>query len=241
MSIVLRKKKKNVKFIIVAIVIMLLLAIIIYFTSEQNKQTITGLDQIDYMDSGGQYINPLSYITVTPTDLSSNVIETTYDVTIEFTNEDFENHHYQIEYGVGEKLSSIEITEMNTNISIPLTEEGLNNITITIKDDNVDICKWINDVYYIEPYETQFLEELNQEGYSTHMGYHWYADDPEQITLLKSMGATYIRDDIRWNIIEKEDGSYYYTKTDEWVNKAYENNIEIIGILGYGSTTFMRK
>lgn len=36
------------------------------------------------------------------------------------------------------------------------------------------------------------------------MGYPWYADDPEQITLLKSMGVTYIRDDIRWNIIEKK-------------------------------------
>ena len=71
------------------------------------------------------------------------------------------------------------------------------------------------------------------------MGYPWYADDPEQITLLKSMGVTYIRDDIRWNIIEKEDGTYYYTKSDKWINKAYENGISIIGILGYGSTTFM--
>ena len=126
MSIVLRKKKKNAKFIIVAIVVMLLLAIIIYFTTKKNEQTITGLKQIDYMNSGGQYINPCSYITITPTVLSPNVIGTTYDVTIEFTNEDFESHHYQIEYGVGEKLSSIEITKKNTNISIPLTEEGLN-------------------------------------------------------------------------------------------------------------------
>ena len=78
-----------------------------------------------------------------------------------------------------------------------------------------------------------------EKGYSTHMGYPWYADDPEQITLLKSMGVTYIRDDIRWNIIEKEDGTYYYTKSDKWINKAYENGISIIGILGYGSTTFM--
>ena len=39
------------------------------------------------------------------------------------------------------------------------------------------------------------------------------------------MGVTYIRDDIRWNIIEKEDGTYYYTKSDKWINKAYENGI----------------
>lgn len=241
MSIILRKKRKNINYILISIFILLLLIGIVFFFSKKETydETIKGLQQIDYMNSGGQYVNPTDYITITPVALSQNVIGTTYDVKIEFTNKDFEDHHYQIEYEVGENLSLVEITEKITTISINLTKEGLNNVTINIKDNNTDICKWINEVYYIKPYETQFLEELDKEGYSTHMGYPWYADDPEQIKLLKSMGVTYIRDDIRWNTIEKEDGTYYYTKSDKWINEAYENGINIIGILGYGSTTFM--
>lgn len=241
MSIILRKKRKKRNYILISIFILLLLTCIICFFSKKETydETIKALQQVDYMNSGGQYVNPTNYITITPVTLSQNVIESTYDVKIEFTNKDFEGHCYQIEYEVGENLSSVEITEKITIISIKLTEEGLNNLIINIKDNNTDICKWINEIYYIKPYNTQFLEELDKEGYSTHMGYPWYADDPEQIKLLKSMGVTYIRDDIRWNIIEKEDGTYYYTKSDKWINEAYENGINIIGILGYGSTTFM--
>lgn len=241
MSIILRKKRKKRNYILISIFILLLLTCIICFFSKKETydETIKALQQVDYMNSGGQYVNPTNYITITPVTLSQNVTESTYDVKIEFTNKDFEGHCYQIEYEVGENLSSVEITEKITIISIKLTEEGLNNLIINIKDNNTDICKWINEIYYIKPYNTQFLEELDKEGYSTHMGYPWYADDPEQIKLLKSMGVTYIRDDIRWNIIEKEDGTYYYTKSDKWINEAYENGINIIGILGYGSTTFM--
>ena len=131
------------------------------------------------------------------------------------------------------------MNEANCTIKIKLTEEGLNNINVNIKENDTYLCKWVNDVYYVEPYKTQFLEELNQEGISTHMGYPWYTDDPSQISILKATGASYIRDDIRWNIIENSDGSYNYTKYDNWINEAYENNVDIIGILGYGSTTFM--
>lgn len=240
MSIVLRKKRKNKKYMLIFILMLLLLTITLsFFRKSINKKEISGLQQIDYMNSGGEYVNPASYITITPINSSQNVIGTTYNIKLKFTNEDFKNHEYKIECNVKGKGSLIDITDKITTISIELEEEGLNTVTIIIKDNNTDICKWINDVYYIEPYESQFLEELNEKGYSTHMGYPWYADDPEQITLLKSMGVTYIRDDIRWNIIEKEDGTYYYTKSDKWINKAYENDISIIGILGYGSTTFM--
>ena len=240
MSIVLRKKRKNKKYMLIFILMLLLLTITLsFFRKSINKKEISGLQQSDYMNSGGEYVNPASYITITPINSSQNVIGTTYNIKLKFTNEDFKNHEYKIECNVKGKGSLIDITDKITTISIELEEEGLNTVTIIIKDNNTDICKWINDVYYIEPYESQFLEELNEKGYSTHMGYPWYADDPEQITLLKSMGVTYIRDDIRWNIIEKEDGTYYYTKSDKWINKAYENGISIIGILGYGSTTFM--
>ena len=240
MSIVLRKKRKNKKYMLIFILMLLLLTITLsFFRKSINKKEISGLQQIDYMNSGGEYVNSASYITITPINSSQNVIGTTYNIKLKFTNEDFKNHEYKIECNVKGKGSLIDITDKITTISIELEEEGLNTVTIIIKDNNTDICKWINDVYYIEPYESQFLEELNEKGYSTHMGYPWYADDPEQITLLKSMGVTYIRDDIRWNIIEKEDGTYYYTKSDKWINKAYENGISIIGILGYGSTTFM--
>ena len=241
-TVFLKKKKKNNSFrVILFMFILLIFSAVFFFEFKNNTKIVNNVESVSYINSEGDYIEPSSYITITPDDLSPNVIGTTYNVTIKFTNSDFQNHKYQVEYGMPEQLKAEEIDNKQQTIKIELTDEGLNSININIKENEKYLCKWVNDVYYIKPYETQFLDELTNKGFSTLIGYPWYADDPSQISLLKALGANFIKDDVRWNIIESTEGNYNYTKYDNWINEAYRNDINIIGILGYGGTEFMRE
>ena len=79
-----------------------------------------------------------------------------------------------------------------------------------------------------EPYEHQFLDELTNKSISTHFSYKW--DDDESIKALKCLGINKIRDDIDWKSIDKGNGEYDFTYTDEYINKLTQNEISIVAI-----------
>lgn len=108
--------------------------------------------------------------------------------------------------------------------------EGKNNIEIILKDNNEEIKKINKDIYYVKEYQKQFADKLNLNGYTTH--YAKFGTDSitdENIKLLKENGIKIVRDDIVGETFYKN-GKFDYSKADRWINKLYENEIELIPI-----------
>lgn len=232
------KKKRNLGkpniFIMIALIPFLIIMTIIFLWQKKDNNTIINEEtQANYAIANGEYTLQLdNNITIIPEDNNINIYKEDYKINIEFFDENFTDNKYQIEYGTNQKIETENVNENDMTISISL-EEGINNIIVNIKQKEDYICKWNNKIYCIEPYKKQYLDELEINGYSCHFGYPWNSDNISQVSILKNLGVNYIRDDIRWNLIEKQNGEYDYSKYDKWIEEIYKNDIKIIGILGY--------
>ena len=87
---------------------------------------------------------------------------------------------------------------------------------------------------YGEEYQKQFLDEIDDSRVNTHFGLEYGRDGEEIIDILKNLGVTYVRDDIRWGKVQKANGEYDFTETDKWINKLTENDIKIQIVIGFG-------
>ncbi len=232
MKVMRRKRKFNI-YIIIVLTIIAIISAIFLLPKKANISVISEETQASYTIAKGEYVlQSNDSITIIPEDSNKNIYVEIYKIKIDFEYQDVTNNKYQIEYGTNGILKTEDIAQNNLSISIEL-KEGENNITVNIKKENNYICKWENTIFYIKPYQKQYLDELEENGYASHFGYPWNADSNSQVELLKKMGINCIRDDIRWNLIEKENGKYDYSKYDKWIEEVYKNDIDIIGILGY--------
>lgn len=150
-------------------------------------------------------------------------INSTYNIVFYINNKEIN----KIEYKNTDKIENI------INISEYFTLEGKNDLYIMILENN-NTFKYqrTQTVYYVIPYQEQFLDELTNNGVSTHFGHNTVVDNIDKsIDLIKALGINYIRDDIRWALIEQ----YKYKNLDKWILKLKENNIKILAILGFPS------
>lgn len=157
------------------------------------------------------------------------IYEDNTNVKISIINFD-ENTRYKIVINInGKQILEDEIKEKENVLNFKLLE-GSNDVKIALYKNEEEKVVLNKTIYYIEPYKKQFLDELSNNGVSTHFGHHTYIDDVDlSIDLLKALGVKYIRDDIRWEIINK-DG---YTILDHWINRIHDSEIKILGILGF--------
>ena len=92
----------------------------------------------------------------------------------------------------------------------------------------------IIDIDYGDKYHKQFLDELTYTTISTHFGLEWNKDNIEStVEVLNNLGIKSIRDDIRWGIVQKKDGTFDFSSTDMWINELTKNKIEIQAVLGF--------
>lgn len=108
-------------------------------------------------------------------------------------------------------------------------KEGKNNLTIYLMKNNNIFYSLEKEIYYIEKYHKQFLDEFNENAVSTHFDYK--LDDVRSIQLLDSLGIHTLRDDISWKDIENEQGEYNFSKYDEWIGELYHSGFELIAII----------
>lgn len=108
-------------------------------------------------------------------------------------------------------------------------KEGKNNLTIYLMKNNNIFYSLEKEIYYIEKYHKQFLDEFNENAVSTHFAYK--LDDVRSIQLLDSLGIHTLRDDISWKDIENEQGEYNFSKYDEWIGELYHSGFELIAII----------
>ncbi len=110
--------------------------------------------------------------------------------------------------------------------------EGENNFNVKLYKNDLLEKEEDLQIFYIKPYEKQFLDELTRVSISTHYRTGKYEDYDSSVQLLGNLGVNYIRTDFFWGYIYLN-GEYNFSKYDEWINAMKEDapNVKILGIL----------
>ncbi len=171
-------------------------------------------------------------------DLQENAIvyQNNFDMNLNI-NEFEEQSNYKIIIKCNDEIViEQDITNQQTNYNIKMNYEGAQNIAITIYKNNEENYNKIVKIFYVKPYEKQFLDELYKVGANTHYvdnSWEKYTEDKE---LLFTSGIKVVRDSIKWSSVDKGNGVYDFSKYDAWVQEVLDNNINIIfTIAGIGN------
>lgn len=138
---------------------------------------------------------------------------------------------YILKYEDKRGETEISINESETSIDYKLVE-GRNDVDIKLYINNVLEKEELLEVFYIKPYQKQFLDELTDVSVSTHYRTGKYENYDYSVQLLKNLGVNYIRTDFFWGYIYIN-GKYDFSKYDKWINAMKEDapNVKILGIL----------
>ena len=161
--------------------------------------------------------------------LENNMLIFQNSIDIDIGIEHFvDNSNYKIIIKLGND-NIIEKTDIkkDNRFNIKLEDEGEKKINIIIcKNEKEDFnTSW--DIYYIKPYEKQFLDETEKNGVSNKAT----KDMKNTIDLIKSLGIQYVRHGIWWGYIEKNN-TFDFDLYDDYIGKLKNNNIKSYAILG---------
>ena len=146
------------------------------------------------------------------------------------------NNKYKIElYKDNEIFNVIEnVQDENINTEIQLVE-GNNDIKVNIYEDENLLGTYNETLYYIQPYDKQFLDELENDGTQTHYRDGSMEDFDKSYELLKNEGSKYVRVEFIWQSIYIN-GKYNFSKYDEYIGKIDTSKTKILGLInGFGS------
>ena len=149
---------------------------------------------------------------------------------------------YNIQYIINDgeiKRLQIDGSTIQYEIIVDNLQQGKNKINIVIQDDSKILKEEEKEIYYVEPYKKQFLEELESNGVQVHYKDPNLENCEYDISLLKSLGVNYVRAGFTWELIEKEEGKYDFSYYDIWMDKLKENNIKVIANIGTSSTKYI--
>lgn len=120
------------------------------------------------------------------------------------------------------------LTNQINNIKLNLSNEGKNEIKINIYNDEKEYNKSIN-IYYIKPYENEFLDTLSNKGVQVHYRSNTsWEDYKKSIPLIKMLGCKNIRADIFYSGVVKRNGTFNFEYYDRWIKEASDNGINIL-------------
>ena len=230
------KREITTKRIIIFIVIILLICIIFFaiptvilrkknigIAETKNINTYNLMDLIKYnMEENSIKINNNTN--------SENIYENTYSISIDYNSN--ENLVYIAYIYLDDELHVEKKLEGGSNkIEITSLSEGTHNIKIEIKNEELVIKTFEKQISYIEKYEKQFLDELNENGVSWHIGNLSADDINKAIELQKNMGIQTIRIEIKSSEIMDSDGDINLEKYDEKMKTIEASNMNVIFIL----------
>ena len=247
MKHVKRLKKKRIYFKL--FFVLLLIFVIFWITPtiviEKTNSEIVKRAGIAIDSKEGNYYNILDLVKVLQVD-KKYIIDTNIEGNITFTNNvelttkinDFSNEfNYNIQVYINQKeILNKKLIRESEVIPITLEHEGKENLEIIITKNGEEDYKEEKVIYYIKPYEKQFLDEYSQIGICTHFGLNNSKKDnlEKSIDFLKALGTKWIRDSIRLDVVQKNN-EFDFTETDQWINAMENNDINILGILAGGT------
>lgn len=213
--------KKRSIIIVSLLLIVSILTVLIYFSQKEIVvRNVVGnekntFQKIEAYDEGIEITNDQNVV------FDKNI---RFSVTISNFNTEKE---YEIECKVNNEVlekSNIETDKKEIIYENLNLMEGKNDLEILYYANKKKIGKNNFTIYYSKPYTKQFLDELSNIGFSTHFGYMYSQDNEKDVVLLKNMGCFNVRDDIRFNVLGRENGL-------DWVNKLKENHINLYAIV----------
>ena len=166
------------------------------------------------------------------------VFENNFKINISIENF-HESSKYSYKVFINENLYSENILNNGkTSIEIQLKEEGKNNLEIYLYKDNTEKALINKEIYYIIPYENQFLQELENEGTVMHIRDGTRENYKKSIYMYKKLGGNYVREDFL--LLDKflENNDTYYSQYDKWINELNKENINILLVLNGTDKTF---
>lgn len=210
------------KFIILIIAILLMLLFIYFKNKNVNISSFNKMETKNSLSNQIQDENEKIEISLNDNIIYNNVLKLKAKI---------ENFNDKNVYNIccelnGISLEKINVISENAEISCNLTdvEEGKNIIKTSYYVNEKKIGDLSFEIFYIKPYTKQFLDELSNIGFSTHFGYMYNQDNQKDINLLNKMGCFNVRDDIRFNLLNR-------TNALEWVNMLNENNMKLYAII----------
>ena len=153
------------------------------------------------------------------------------NVNIEINNFNSEND-YRIEVkNNDEVLEEINVVQEENQCEVTFNAEGKNELEFIIYKQNEEYAKCKRNVYYIKPYEKQFLDEYSIFG--TQVNYingsrERYEDS---LKMIQNCGFKNIRAGLLLGNIWREDGIYNYGYYDEWIEAVNNAGINIVGLI----------
>ena len=210
------------KFIILIMAILLMLLLIYFKNKNVNISNFNKMETKNSLSNQIQDENEKIEISLNDNIIYNNVLK--FKAKIEnFNDKNVYNICCELN---GISLEKINVKSENAEISCNLTdvEEGKNIIKTSYYVNEKKIGDLSFEIFYIKPYTKQFLDELSNIGFSTHFGYMYSQDNQKDINLLNKMGCFNVRDDIRFNLLNR-------TNALEWVNMLNENNMKLYAII----------
>ena len=149
-----------------------------------------------------------------------------------------EQNNYKIKINYeNNKVIEKDLNDSETKVNIQFDDEGIKNINIILYQDNIEKLNESKTIYYIEPYQNQFLEELSNKGVQVHFRKRGnYEDYTTSLNMLKKLGVSNIRAEIIYTSVIQLDGTYDFEYYDKWITEAKEKNINLILTLNQFNT-----
>ena len=144
------------------------------------------------------------------------------------------NNEYKVVINCNNISTEIELENTEQECSFLLNDEGENIINISLYENNTTIETIEKTVYYINPYEKQFADELTTKGINVHYISSIREEYELANKLLDSLGVNYVRTDFWYKDIAKDKEIYNYKIIDRWLDdlNTYKH-IKVLGILDY--------
>ena len=243
-----KKRKLKKKVLLILILLLVLLAIIKIIPITYFQVIKKDFDESSSKIYVSENKNPLAYnifdminsfnndLIIEFSDKNGCVYE--QNLVIKLSNLNIDKQHI-INYKVnGEEFNeNIEAGNSEYTFSVKL-EEGKNEISFENNEDE-NLNKITKDIYFIKPYEKQFLDEIEENGVQVHYKLEDLENYELDIELLKTLGVNYVRAGFTWELIEKNNGNYDFSYYDTWMNVLKENKIKVIANLGTNSTKYI--
>ena len=156
------------------------------------------------------------------------VFENSVDIELSIDNYDNESE-YVAQIILNNEIKEEKELQKENNFNIELINEGKNEINIIIHKNEEKKTEIIKDVYYIEPYQKQFLDELEKNGVNNKVTSDM--DKDLVINLCKGLGINYVRYGIWWGYVEKNN-KFDFSLYDDFVELLKQNDLKSFVILG---------
>lgn len=138
---------------------------------------------------------------------------------------------YHVDYYIDDQKIDKSLLNQNGNKQlIKINKEGQHRIKVSLSDGNQIISEDSELIYYIEPYQRQFLDEFSNKGSIVHYLNGSWEKYEKTSDLLINCGVKTIRTTFSWQDIEKDNEKdiFNFDYYDKWINKLTDNDVNII-------------